>query len=285
MEISRIVVAADRSASSMSALREGRRLAASLGASLVVMHIIRMEQAERIMAETGINAVGVRSSMLESFSNYVRENLEPGAESGIEVSIGHLSHSVVERCEKERADLLVIGAEEEDEWESGRGVLARKRARWSPATVLTCRGTSARRCFRRIVTCLDFSPGSILALQVARELARVEGAELHVLHVALPGLPFASDEQKHQSAIVERLRAEATGDPGLPDPVCHVVTSAEPARAITSFLRLRRADLAVLGCKGRSNLASMLMGSVSEQVIESSPCSVLTVKPKFDYER
>jgi nucleotide-binding universal stress UspA family protein len=38
-------------------------------------------------------------------------------------------------------------------------------------------------------------------------------------------------------------------------------------------------DLIVMGTKGRTGLARMLLGSVAETVLRQAPCPVLTVRP------
>ncbi len=59
----------------------------------------------------------------------------------------------------------------------------------------------------------------------------------------------------------------------------HLVESIHTGSGITEFLKERKADLAVVGTKGRSALKVFLIGTTAEQVVAESPCSVLTVKP------
>ena len=53
----------------------------------------------------------------------------------------------------------------------------------------------------------------------------------------------------------------------------------EPAGAVISDIaRIERCDLIVLGSRGLTNLASLIVGSVTNRVLQTSPCSVLVVR-------
>jgi nucleotide-binding universal stress UspA family protein len=66
-----------------------------------------------------------------------------------------------------------------------------------------------------------------------------------------------------------------------------------PAPAIVAYAAATGASLIVMGTHGRTGLAHLLMGSVAEHVVRTSPCPVLTVRqsgvvdeagvPMFDY--
>jgi nucleotide-binding universal stress UspA family protein len=54
--------------------------------------------------------------------------------------------------------------------------------------------------------------------------------------------------------------------------------TGEPAEQILDQAKTSKADLIVMGTRGLSNLSSLLMGSVSQKVIQLAPCACLTVK-------
>ncbi len=56
------------------------------------------------------------------------------------------------------------------------------------------------------------------------------------------------------------------------------VYSGKPFDAIVNMAKEKHADLIVVGSHGRTGLAKILMGSVTERVIGLSECAVLVVK-------
>ncbi|MGI9569348.1 MAG: universal stress protein, partial [Desulfobulbia bacterium] len=53
----------------------------------------------------------------------------------------------------------------------------------------------------------------------------------------------------------------------------------EPAAAVISEIaRIEQCDLIVLGSRGLTNLASLIVGSVTNRVLQTAPCSVLVVR-------
>ncbi len=53
----------------------------------------------------------------------------------------------------------------------------------------------------------------------------------------------------------------------------------EPAGAVISDIaRIEQCDLIVLGSRGLTNLASLIVGSVTNRVLQTAPCSVLVVR-------
>lgn len=53
----------------------------------------------------------------------------------------------------------------------------------------------------------------------------------------------------------------------------------EPAgEAITEIARIEKCDLIVLGTRGLTNLAGLIVGSVTNRVLQTAPCAVLVVR-------
>lgn len=58
------------------------------------------------------------------------------------------------------------------------------------------------------------------------------------------------------------------------------IVTGDPAEEIVRLAKIYDADLIVLGSRGLTGLKRILLGSVSSQIVEDAPCSVLVVKPK-----
>jgi nucleotide-binding universal stress UspA family protein len=63
-----------------------------------------------------------------------------------------------------------------------------------------------------------------------------------------------------------------------------IVRAAKPAEAIVHYAKEHNVDLVVMGTHGRRGFAHMVMGSVTERVVRTAPCPVLTVRhPERDF--
>jgi universal stress protein A len=141
--------------------------------------------------------------------------------------------------------------------------------------------------FHRILVPLDFSKHSDAALDLALELAREQGAEVHLLHayelpaavtmaygIAIPQAVWDGVQEAAAGRLAEGLRkVEAAGLHGT----THLAT-APAADAIATAAETHGIDLIVMGTRGLTGLKHVLLGSVAERTIRTAPCPVLTVK-------
>ncbi len=62
------------------------------------------------------------------------------------------------------------------------------------------------------------------------------------------------------------------------------IRSGHPVREINHYVEAREIDLVVIGSQGHSKLATMLLGSVTERVVQTCGCPVLVVRyPEHRY--
>ncbi|HET6897977.1 MAG TPA: universal stress protein [Vicinamibacteria bacterium] len=140
----------------------------------------------------------------------------------------------------------------------------------------------------RILCPTDFSELSKHALAEAAALARWYEAEITLLHVApltiaatevayVPS-PWLSPEMREKLRGDLHAFAEPTRAQGLT--VRTSLGEGSPATEILDTARTEAFDLIVMGTHGRGGLESWVLGSVTEAVLRSSPCPVLTVAPR-----
>jgi nucleotide-binding universal stress UspA family protein len=60
--------------------------------------------------------------------------------------------------------------------------------------------------------------------------------------------------------------------------VSTAMLSGRPARAILDEATNRDVDLIVMGTHGRTGVTHLVVGSVTEQVVRTAPCPVLTIR-------
>ena len=209
-----------------------------------------------------------------------------------DVRVSHLPglsafDAIMERVSQLQPDLIVMGTH----GRTGLGRLlmgstAEKVLRHAPGNVVTVKSAVRPRDPGeplRILVPVDLSDGSAQALDTARRLARDTDARLHLLHVVepIPALHYTGnvegrfdlDDDLRQR--IERSLREWSGDIG--GARWSVAEGSAPAE-IARIARNTQADLVVMGTRGLTGLAHMLIGSVTERVCRSCETPVLVVR-------
>ena len=136
----------------------------------------------------------------------------------------------------------------------------------------------------------DFSPDARAALVKAKDLARAFGSRIVILHAYRVDLPMSTPDLGGGFVLPDRfyedLRASATSEvealaaATVKDGVQAEGLAVEdhPAAAILETAKRLPADLIVMGTRGLTGLAHVVLGSVADRVIREASCPVLTVK-------
>lgn len=136
--------------------------------------------------------------------------------------------------------------------------------------------------FTRILVPLDGSPLAEAILPEVVDLARLHGAEVLLLRVALvhalPGVDQteaqvrAVEEAEGYLAEIERRIAAQ----GLP--VRGAVRYGHAVEEILDHAQSQRADLIAMSTHGRSGIQRLMLGSVAEAVVRAAPVPVLLLR-------
>ncbi len=136
--------------------------------------------------------------------------------------------------------------------------------------------------FDTVVVATDGSESVKRAVDVALDLAGRFGAEVHALSVVDASEVDASPEQLREEL---RTALETTADAALATveertdkQVITAVRDGRPANEICEYAREVDADLVATGTRGRHGENRLLLGSVAERVVRTSPAPVLTVR-------
>jgi nucleotide-binding universal stress UspA family protein len=142
---------------------------------------------------------------------------------------------------------------------------------------------------QRILAPTDFSELSKQGLTSALELAEAFGAKLLLLHVVEPP-PYPVEgivPSPLGATLLDDLERQASNDltQMLPEArrskveVARRVVVGVPYRKIVEVAEEEKSDLIIMTTHGRTGLSHLVMGSVTEKIVRTAPCPVLTIRP------
>jgi nucleotide-binding universal stress UspA family protein len=144
--------------------------------------------------------------------------------------------------------------------------------------------------FKKVLWATDGSEPADRALPLARGLVGESGGELLVIHcteLTLPGkaggrFPVSANEQELKEKV-ERQVAELS-DSGIPATLrWGTAAVGGAAHVIAEVASEDGADLIVVGTRGHTALAGLLVGSVTQRLLHIAPCPVLVVPAGRDH--
>lgn len=293
-EINRILCPVDFSEFSSHALDHASAMAHWYEATLTVLHVIPNPPQTglppfELDEATKASATGELTRFTQSVPASVRLELRiqdaPDVHEEILAQAASLS-----------TDLLVLGSHGRSGFKRWLlGSIAEKLIRRAacPMMVVPARAPDvapdAPVRFGHIVCPVDFSDGSLLALEHALRLAEESEAQLTVLHVIeVPpelrehefGYDFDVDKVRAaaEAGVLRRLRAL------IPDEARRYCTAQTAVREGAAFREIvnvageQKADLLVMGLQGRGALDLMVFGSNTVRVTRAAACPVLIVR-------
>lgn len=200
---------------------------------------------------------------------------------------GDVLDDLLARVVDSGADLLVVGAH--------RHVIARRAAMLAPASVLMI-PEGSQLDLSKIVVPVDFSASSAHALRCAMDLTD-NGGSITALAVECdddPWLDWASDHGRIQQHLIEFVEGvvPGAGVSCVVEPLNHSATilrndgllptrrieGADIATTLVGSVERIGGSLIVMGTRGRTRSASLLLGSVTEQVMQLARGPVLALK-------
>jgi nucleotide-binding universal stress UspA family protein len=269
LRMEKLMVATDSSEYSESAIREAINFAKVCSSKLLAVSIVT----------TNLEFETVVPQIMEKDEKEAREHLESiknrAAKEGIDCdAIVRLSEEpfqdIVNLAEKYKVNMIIVGTH-------GRtglkrlmmGSVTAKVIGHSPCNVLVVPLHAKVEC-KNVLIATDGSKFSEAAASEALGIAKRCGSSLIVISVASSDAEIALAKDNVKKVV------EAAEKEGIKTMPC--VTTGKPYEAIIETSKQNNADFIIVGSHGRTGLARLLMGSVTERVIGHAEVAVLVVK-------
>jgi nucleotide-binding universal stress UspA family protein len=287
-----VLLATDLSARGDRALARAASIARDHQAHLTVLHCFE-EFEDATLTYAGVLAPSWRAppDAVESAKLRIREALEADVSEIVEqativIQDAQPAEAIESIAAARPIDLIVTGIAREGLFASRPVILGRtveRLLRRVSVPILIVRNRP-RTPYQHIFVMTDFSEPSAHALQVA--LSFFPSQRLHLLHAfevpysgVVPELhrQVESFRQTHAMELANFL-----GSMVLPEEARRrlviLIEPGRPANLVRDYVRDRRADLVVLGTRGRGALAEALLGSTAKSILSSLSCDALVVR-------
>lgn len=290
----RILVGSDLSSASDEALRQALKIAVAEGGELAVCHVLPEPEVRDLFPEEHQRDIETLAAIEPQTTAALTAQVErvrgqQALRYRVLVEQGPAYAALVDYAERWGAELIVVG-------NNGRsalkhlflGSVAEKVARHAPCSALIARKSPEG----VVLVATDLSDPSQLALAVGARESRHRQRPLVVMHAsdslarrAAPAMALLGANPMIDSPEVSRERDDLVRQiiesslKRLEVEAEIRLVSGNPAEEILRLAESLPAELLVLGTRGRSSVAKIMLGGVASHMVASAPCSVLAVRP------
>ena len=250
-----------------------------------------LDLPEDVLNELGLDKNNPADESLESRLNEtVGEYFQSTPETKIDTKIveGSAFEEMLHWSHIKKVDLLIVGKKHR---ENGKGVLPQKLTRKVDASVIFVPEDYETKSIERILTPLDFSENSAKAVRTIDELFGTKSVKVfgaHCYHLPLGWYKTGKSEEEFNAIMREHAENrfgaffEKLDDLSMPVQAHYALDrNDDPSEEIMEFADELDIDLIVIGARGKSDAATILLGSTTEKlVIHDKHIPLLVVKEK-----
>jgi nucleotide-binding universal stress UspA family protein len=268
-----ILLAHDLSSRSDRPARRAAKLADSVGARLVALHVIDADEEGALPPD---RIAGMKQTLSTGL---------PLAGSPVELEIGYgpIPRTVPEVAKRVGADLIVTGVTRYDglgDYFLGTTVHRIVRHANAPVLVVKCEPDFE---YDEIVVATDFSECSAHALRAAATyFPQARLALLHAFHVPYEGIvsreAHEAEVRGDEQGLVVKFLEDARLPPGADERIELVMRYGGTDQVFAEVFSERGVDLVVLGTHGCGGIGNVLLGSTAETLLSWMDRDVLMVR-------
>jgi len=265
--------------------------------------ISRLAQSEKVVFLHVASSVDLPEDILKEYPDlfqpvdeYARGEMEelvhkyfdghPDTEISYQVVEGSPLIEFLRKAKEEDIDLIVMRKRREP---TASGTLFEKLARKAPCSVLFV-PEGSKAWFTNILVPVDFSDNSFDAMEAAVTigLAATGIKEIHCLHVySVPMGYYKTGKSYEQFAEIMKGHAEKHYEEFIKKVDLEGLTAVplfklekKESRGIEEVIKERGISLVVIGARGRKAGAGVLLGSVTEHLIQTTTVPLMAMKKK-----
>lgn len=277
MKIKKILFPTDFSDCALSALDYAILIAQKYQASLDLLYV---DEASYLMNPVNIDLHSDLSFVTEEIRKAVNEKLrewvrfvpkEIPVRVAVEMGKPHLE--IVDSAQRHDNDMIVMGTHGRSDTNYFLGSNAERVVRLAHCPVLTIRHAGKKEAFKKILFPVDFSELCKFVCPQVIELAREFEAELYFLHVSVS---YTQETRAYAEEEFAKFLSgmDLSGVMYFKDSYGAFVENT----GIVEYAQIHGIDLIAIGTHGRTGLKRLIMGSVTEEVVNTSRIPVLTLR-------
>ena len=279
-----VVVGVDGSPECAAAAVAAWRLAEAANVRCHLVHATSDVRSGLDLAGSGVSLDDLQLAMVAHARSEIVAALEdrvpPPVLEGLTVRAGRPTAILAEMVAETKAGLVVLGGKHHstlNRWLGGSTV--QHVVRRSAVPILVTAGDLHTR--PRLLAAVDLSYAALPTLDEAVDFARLLGGSLRALHVIepisnVPEVPFPVDVGDFEARSREELEQRVW--PALPVPDHHkVVRQGIALDVIAEEAAAWRADVIVVGSHGKGWIDRLVIGSVTEDLLNDLPTAVLVI--------
>lgn len=283
--MARILVPTDFSKQADFALDLAHQLALEMNAEIELLHVLDVPEGERFAGMENISFTGESSGNAGMDDLYFyklvqksKEKLEKvmnrpelqGISMFEKIQTGSVYRQIYEETEKGLIDFIVMGTSGTSNWEEDLvGTNAEKVVRRATCPVITVRNRVKLTQIKNIAFASDFKHNHEKLVDLIKKVVNMIGAKLHLVKVNTPS-HFENDKINY--AVIKNYAKENK----IEDYELHVYNFEDEEDGIISFTEQFGMDMIIMATKGRRGFASLLEGSIAEDVVNYAKLPVLT---------
>ncbi len=274
----KILVPTDFSEYAMHAAKLAADIARKFEARIYFLHVVDMPtyesgiipgQSQQDVAE----GLFILKKVKKDFKELMDQDFLKGLSVAEAIQFDGVYESVVAQAEKHEIDLIVMGTHGTSGFVNDFfvGSNTDKIVRLSKTPVLTTREEVKDPSFKKIVFASDFDDGVDTSFNRIAELVKFFDAKVDLVRVI-------TRDDFYYSAPMLSIMEDFAKNNGLKNYDCHIHSADSVQTGINEFAQSNGADIITTVTHGRRGLARLFNGSITGDIMKSSPLPVLTVK-------